>query len=207
MSSNSKVRDYKVRDEYYRAAKKHITVCKKLVESLLVIKEKENNNSSLNNSELLLKEHILTNLYYLSGYIIECTYCMVIFHHFHKLPHKKALIAEQGGIGKKNISFSSKVNDNPETCIIANSHHRLGGLKRAFEQDYLNREVPINLSVFRECQILFDEWEAEVRYCKAETEPIKSHLTIKKVEAFFNGASEIFNACKSFHPESKSSKI
>jgi predicted DNA-binding protein YlxM (UPF0122 family) len=64
-----------------------------------------------------------------------------------------------------------------------------------------------NISKQRVSQILFDEWEAEVRYCKAETEPIKSHLTIKKVEAFFNGASEIFNACKSFHPESKSSKI
>ncbi len=194
---------YEVRNEYYRAAKRHLAVCLQLQNNLLEIRKIEDKNSSLNKGEIMLKDHLLTDLYYLAGYVIECTYCMVIFHHFPKIKHKKTLVAELGGVGKKNISFRSKINENPETCIIADGNHRLGGFQKVFGENYLKVATPINLSVFNKCQNLFDEWEAEVRYNKAETEPIKFNLTINQVFDFLSGAKAVFNACKNFHPETR----
>lgn len=193
------VQNFKVRNEYYRAAKRHLAVCKEIKKLLLPFYEFEKTHSELNTSEKILKSQLLADLYYLTGYVIECTYCMVIYHEFPKLNTKRDLIAVAGETGKKNISFSSKKKPNADTCIIADSNHKLSGFKNIFGQSYLNREIPIKENLFNNCQILFDEWEAEVRYAKTEQEPIKSNLTLDKVFIFLDGADKNFKACNGYH--------
>jgi hypothetical protein len=193
--------NFKVRDEYFRAAQRHLAVCKELRDRIEVFKKKEENNSSLSESEILLKNQLLCDLYYLTGYVIECTYCMVIFSHFHNIEHKRDLKAVEGATGKKNISFSNKVNE--DTFVVvgeSNRQHSLGHFKNVFGENYLNREVPIDLSLFDKCRKLFEEYEAEVRYFKTETEPIKSNLTYEKVFAFLEGARNNFKNCNAYHP-------
>jgi hypothetical protein len=197
--------NFKVRDEYFRVAQRHLAVCKELQERIEVFEKKEKSNSSLSESEILLKHQLLCDLYYLAGYVIECTYCMVIFHHFPNIDEKKLLVAQANSVGINNISFKKLTNKNDtqqETFVIVDSNHRLNLFKKVFTPDYLNIENPIRENLFErpECKNLFHQYEAEVRYAKTELPILKKHIKVEKIFKLLEAAEINFKNCNAYHP-------
>jgi len=188
----------KVRNEYHTAAKRHLAVCKELKNK--IHSDFELRENSLNEKEKELKQQLLSDLYYLTGYIIECSCCMAIYHHF-KVFNKRELRAKEGGNKKNNISFSNKVN--LDTFLIigdGNNPHSLEHFKNVFTSNYLNiskssLDIPLlngDLSIFKNnnCKTLFEEYEAEIRYNKIENCSIK--LDYKNTFGFLESASIIY---------------
>lgn len=198
---------FKVRDEYFRAAQRHLAVCKELQKRIKQLQNKEVGGSSLSQNEELLKHQLLCDLYYLTGYVIECTYCMVIFHYFPDVLEKKDLRAQPDAVGKNNISFKDKVNkasDN-ETFVIVDSNHRLSSFKNVFTPNLLGVENPIDETLFSKdkCRNLFIQYEAEVRYFKTEKPILKNYMNSERVFALLEAAEKNFNNCSIYHPENK----
>lgn len=59
--------------EYKIAAERHLETCWSLVEKLNYYEDKRQ-KASLNSKDLNSESHLLANLYYLSGYMLECMY-------------------------------------------------------------------------------------------------------------------------------------
>ncbi|MBN1463771.1 MAG: hypothetical protein JW922_08890 [Paludibacteraceae bacterium] len=86
-----------VAEMYISAAKRHKYVCSELFERL-------KNDISEDN-----QKRILHNIYYLTGYIIECSCCAAIYSHYPKIQHKRNLDTTSLTRDRKprNVAFKS----------------------------------------------------------------------------------------------------
>lgn len=88
--------------QYIQAAQRHKYVCEKLL-NLPELDSLRNGEVSILDSS---QEKILTNIYYLSGYVIECACSAAVYRHYSKLRHKKELNDTQKSISfNKNTTF------------------------------------------------------------------------------------------------------
>lgn len=150
----------KVYQEYQQAAERHYQTCLTLKEA---IQELQGNSS---NNKLVKK--LLQNLYYLTGYIIECSCCYFIYAHYADLTDKKSLIATMSGQCKENVCFDENHKIDRDTFILKGKNH---GLMNFTKTHSYFRQCPSNIplinghiSDFRDCQTLLTKWGAEVRY-------------------------------------------
>ena len=139
--------NFKVRNEYFGAAQRHLAVCQELQKQIKVFQEKEGKGSSLSKSEELLKHQLLCDLYYLTGYVIECSCCTAIYHHFPNLLDKKDLKKNSPDSKYPKVIFKIGQNDNDRFSFfcIADKDHKLTNFTKAFLKDFLNTKVNIPL--------------------------------------------------------------
>jgi len=116
--------------EFKRASKKHLIACECLILSL------ENNCQQK-------EKHILTTIYYLTGYVFETIL-------------KFSLYASIGFDKNKDIS---KLNSHGLTFDNDIKIHNLIKLKRAIEAKSIT-----SLSKYNENKNLFSSWNSEIRY-------------------------------------------
>lgn len=114
---------FEIRNDYYEAAKRHLFVCHKLKE-YIEEKYKEKQDEEINE-----RKNLLNDLYYLTGYIIECCCSAAIFHFFPNLIEKKALKKGTDSTYPKVIFKSST--PIPSFFIVASSNHTLIHFKEA----------------------------------------------------------------------------
>lgn len=163
--------------EYKEAAERHLEVCFQL-EKLLIHYQKVENGRTLTNKEAKEKLQLLSDLYYLSGYIIECSYNYAIYKHI-SYPNtepvknlKPANWAIYGiSVNNMNVSYRSITNGgNSSTFLICRPDHKLDCSMHFFASSTHggNLALPIPLldgnNVARPCTDLFQNWGAEIRY-------------------------------------------
>jgi hypothetical protein len=151
--------------DYLNAARKHQYTCRVLREKLEEIDE---------NKDKAKYKYLLLNLYYLSGYIIECIVKYAIYNLI-AYPKDK----EVSELDEKGLTYSQNI-----------KHHRF---ERYTEQ--LNKRLsgPIPLidgnkkNIEKEVIQLYREWDAEVRYSYDLGKKEKRHYI-----AFYEYAEKIF---------------
>jgi len=154
-------------DDYKRAAIKHQHTCHILCQQYKITKGKAD------------KKHLLLNLYYLSGYIIECSIKFGIYVHYahHRTKDIKTL-------NVSGITYDRHI-----------KHHRFARYK-----DYLTLKINADLPLVSkkssnsDVMKLFNEWDANVRYenkmkCKHESSIINFFEESVKI------SNQIFNNC------------
>ena len=116
------------------------------------------------------KKHILSNIYYLSGYILETILKYEIFHSINYDKKKSIESLNQNGIKFKDIKI-----------------HNLSTLKLILES---KAHSPYRLKEFDKNRIFFKNWEHQIRYKKSRD------ITEGEVVDFLNFAEINFNNIK-----------
>ncbi len=180
--------------EYKIAAERHLETCLQLLFILEKYKVKEQTEGLLS-PETKDREKILGDLYYLSGYIIECSYNCAIYHH----------ISWNGDVDRlKTNSTSFRVScypDNNAVFSLRRETGRISGIKQHqlsgnmhFFQTVQPRNTPYPIPLIidpinnRFCIDLFDNWSAEIRY----TIDSSLNLNYDNVFDFFYLATEVY---------------
>jgi len=162
---------------YETAAKRHIATCTGLIEWLKLNKG--------NSNKAKQREDVLKDLYYLSGYIIECIYSYAVFEYMKNNPVTVSSTNQQP-IFPDNIPVTRF--DKPPYQTIRNEHkvtykydtlqtHRIarnnpahtfvndGGIT-FFEDKTIDKNIPAikNEPLSGSRLLLFEAWNAEIRY-------------------------------------------
>ncbi len=187
--------------EYKTAAERHLETCWQLLFVLEEYKRKQQANTLLPH-EIKSRNKILGDLYYLAGYIIECSYSCSIFHKIgfpndidvrELEPAKWSLYSISYDVTYRKTSGGGTSN----TFVIANSTHTLSG-RMDFFISKMGFTPPIVLlngynlldsnNNIRPASILFDNWNAEIRY----TIDSALNLNYDNVSDFFYLATEVY---------------
>lgn len=177
--------------EYKIAAERHIEVCLQIQNILEEYKERET-VGTLTTTGIKEKNKILSNLYYLSGYIIECSYNCAIYKQ----------LAWTGDVSRLRVSDNSYgVSCNPEASSMFVIRRRGSGVKQhqlSGNMHFFQTVIPITAvsSVpilgydisSQPCFDLFDNWNAEIRY----TIDSSLNLDYNNVFDFFFTAVKVF---------------
>lgn len=162
--------------EFLNAARKHLATCKVLRD---ILEESINTN----NVDVAKNKQLTINLYYLSGYIIECSVKYGIYVCLDYDRNHDIMSLDTAG-----ISFSRNI-----------KHHRFDRYV-----DHLNRKISgITLidnkaGISNEVKKLYNNWDAEVRYCYNEIpEKFKHCDEVNHVINFSYKAEEIFKYIRS----------
>lgn len=141
--------------EYLSSAKRHNFACRVLQEKIETFENVNDDNYN----------HLITSLYYLSGYIIECSLKYKIFEVF---------------------SFDSDVEINDEACNVLGINYRKKIQVHSFEklQNLLDSKISdiSHTSNDGAIDLLLEQWNPIIRY---------QHLEIQyhEVKAFYNHAN------------------
>ena len=152
--------------EYAKAAERHLETCTQLVHVLEEQYQKKEVGSTLSNRELKEKLELLSNLYYLSGYIIECVYSYALCK---EIGLSIALSNQIPATGLHGVCWHyNQINRTSKTHAIYRQNHKMSKLEMDyFSTRYNITSIPIlggNDMISHDAQILFDNWSASVRY-------------------------------------------
>lgn len=193
--------------EFILAAERHKVVCEKLLnmpELANLKKSEDNSSSSIITSPQ--QRQILSDIYYLSGYIIECSCTAAIYSHYPKLHHKDNLnpLAEDKDRKLRNVKF--KTNEPTVFSVCGKGDHSLSHFTK-YPNFFANPNIPLldgNDAIFtsKNCYPLYDCFYAEIRYGLKPDEakipryanPIIIHY--ENVNNFFEIGKEIFTSVR-----------
>lgn len=152
--------------DYRDAAERHLEVCLQLQSILESYQTKESSAIPLSISEQKEKTQILSDLYYLSGYIIECSYSCAICKSINWTTAVDLIMPTTNSYG---ISFRNR---NGTTFSMTKPKHQLS---TSGHMEFFQTIIPITpayaiplvidaIAPTRLCYDLFDNWNAEIRY-------------------------------------------
>ena len=153
--------------EYATAAERHLETCMYLVHVLEEQYQRKELAQGLSRRESKEKLELLGNLYYLSGYVIECVYSYALCKHIglNSASDIKTQLPVAGVCWNQ-----SKVNNTTLTHAIYRPMHKMSVNEMSYFDISLGGSVsyiPIlsgnNMSSIA-AQTLFDNWSAEIRY-------------------------------------------
>ena len=189
--------------EYATAAERHIETCIHLLGVLETQYQSKESESGLLPREQKEKLELLSNLYYLSGYIIECAYSYALCKHIaldstidieRQLPSGK-VCWNQNQVGKKKKDVNTGTDIIPAHAIYRSKHKMSINEMSYFQSSFTSTtgksvtSIPIiggkNMSDSA-AQQLFDDWSAEVRYT------VTTFLDYSNVFKFFYACEEIY---------------
>ena len=160
--------------EYLEAAKRHRETCEFLISKL---------NDRTDFIDVRRQEKLIHNIYYLSGYIIECIISYTFFNVIEYDKNRSVYDLEyHNNFGYTFHSYfkehSVKANEKRIDVI------RLRG-------GTLPTKIPIvgNVAINEEEKKMYETWDAKVRYTKTHLE---FNLNINNVSSFFNLASSVY---------------
>lgn len=157
--------------EYYKSALRHLDVCKIMLEKLSSMDKKPNLNS--------MRERLLLDIYYLSGYVIET---MISYSHFVCLGWKENDNIETYslyGKGFKTHDLSAKI-----TFAVLKARCDFSGITLL--------GIDIKNDIKRK---MFHEWSEKVRYQHSK---ISSKLVFNEndLESYLGDIEKMFNQLK-----------
>jgi len=176
---------------YITAAKRHKYVCGKILDLSEFTEIKDEQDILTEN-----QRNLLANVYYLTGYIIECSCCAAIYSFYPKLRHKTNLSSSEldKGYMPRNVAFSSK---SPSVfSVTGDGNHTLKHFAN-FPAYFEKSSIPLlqgNFSDFdaNQCYDLFENYKAELRY----ELPNSISIHYSNVTAFYKVACEIYTKVK-----------
>jgi hypothetical protein len=156
--------------EYLNSARKHQYTCEEILKALQRIDRSRGAGKSKH-------KQLLLNLYYLSGYIIECSVKYAIYHLVSYDRKKCVRQLDQDG-----ISFKNNI-----------KHHRFERYTEHLRVRHPGILLIDDLSnVDKDVIFIYRLWDADVRYWFNDIEDIqKKKLTERNIEQFFNLSTQL----------------
>lgn len=147
----------KVYQEFQKAAHRHLKTCIELKKVIV------------NTSENSLKKKLLEDLYYLTGYIIECSCCYFIFAYNSRnklYTNREQLIATRTGFCEDNVTYDKASKKDNNTLIVKNSKHELREFKKIMSYFPECPNIPVLNGRIQPIvdELLFNKWQANIRY-------------------------------------------
>lgn len=159
--------------DYKAASERHLETCLQIKE---ILEQQFQPKTLLSAREAKEQEQLLSNLYYLSGYVIECIYNYAIFKNisFPSNVDVADLKYNSGGLPRYpvlcNVAFRSNQHTPTGTFIIAGAiGHKLFGHMGFFQTHFIHTgasSIPLlnNQPLIRHCDTLFQAWDVYSRY-------------------------------------------
>jgi hypothetical protein len=158
--------------EYLNAARKHKNTCEIIKNALLAM-------NSLPNKDIGRIKRLTINLYYLSGYIIECS---VKYGIYTTLRYDKN--SDICALNSQGVTYSDHIKHHKFNKYVDKLNMNFGGIKLIDNKAGVSKEV----------KKLYNGWDAEVRYCYSEIpERFKYCDNLEHVIKFNENAEEIFS--------------
>jgi hypothetical protein len=190
-----------VADDYRNAAERHLEVCETLENILNNYHAKEKSGISLSSRESKEKQQIFEDLYYLTGYIIECSYCSAILKCISWEEEAKELRHNNNDykVSYRHHSLADFVFTVDKNKYAGAKPHQLSasGFLDFFKSESrltsVRHPIPLlteTLPHDRVCFNLFDNWNAEIRY------KVEVNLNYDSVSDFLLLAFEVFEGLK-----------
>lgn len=176
--------------DYKIAAERHLEVCLQLLD---IIEDEYQKKEPLSRAKEKEKNQLLADLYYLSGYIIECSYNCAIYKAVGWLTNDVKRL-ETTSTRHSVSCFNPRVGSSSSFTIRKNSNHSFSGNTHFFQTIIATSAIshlPVigtNLLPSHSAYELFDNWNAEIRY------QVDSNITLdyNSTFAFFYLANEIY---------------
>lgn len=184
--------------DYKEASERHLETCLKIRE---ILETQYQSKIVLSTRESIEQNFLLSNLYYLSGYIIECIYNYAIFKNISYPNNIDVNDLKYNRSGPRhnapcNVAFRHNEHTPNRAFIIAGARgHKLFGHMDFFQNSsYLPHagasSIPLldGHSLNRPCNLLFQSWDVYSRY------KIDSSLSLNFTNTFdfFDVAIEVY---------------
>lgn len=179
--------DYK---EYQTASQKHLNTCKAILDSITIL----NGNTSAQIMQNAKQQAVLHNIFYLSGYTLECIINYSIYKHFKwnkpSVRDDDHAFSERCGLSYGRLRKRKGSGDYPFFI----SSHEFSRNVQILQKEFSNSKIPLidrTEIVNVEVKKLFSAWSVEVRY-KNET---NSHITLNlaNIKDFVQITDKIYN--------------
>ena len=182
----------KISTIYILAAGRHKYVC----EQLLALQEL--NELCISSPQVLTtrQTQLLSDIYYLTGYIIECACCSAIYSFYPKIAHKRHLDTNIKDKDNKTRNVKWSTENQSTFSLVGEWDHKLHHFTQ-FPDYFTSNPIPIlngNLTVFdnKGCRDLLDSFWAEIRYELKSPQGNNIVLSYDKVKAFYEIAAQIY---------------
>jgi hypothetical protein len=190
--------------EFILAAERHKVVCEKLLAMPELLSLQQEEHLLANNSN---EWRLLADIYYLTGYVIECSCCAAIYSFYTTtLTNKKDLKANT--IAHYKVAFTYKKDDPPAELYVSNENHFLVKKATAFHAfpsvfGDIALTIPIlngHLTEFTGEQLdLLKNWNAEIRYKVMKDINPDARLSKKILPLTYKGVVDFFNTSKKIY--------
>lgn len=152
------------------SARKHQYTCEEILRCI--------KNTTVSNTQKQVKQkQLILNLFYLSGYIIECS---VKYGIYHLISYDRNTPVNQ--LKQDGLTYEDHIKKHKFDCYTEAFNRLKGGFKLIDERSNIDRDV---VHIYR-------MWDAEVRYWYSNTDrKIIDKITLKNVETFYNLATEL----------------
>jgi hypothetical protein len=153
--------------DYKDAAERHLEVCLQLLHN---IEENYKKKEPLATRQEKEKQQLLADLYYLSGYIIECSYSCAIYKTLSWTTQDVNRLQTSSTVHNVSCFLPRRGSASAAFTIRQNSNHSLSGNTHFFQTIIPTANlstvpiIGINLSSTHPAFDLFENWNAEIRY-------------------------------------------
>jgi hypothetical protein len=191
--------------EFILAAERHKVVCEKL----LAMPELDNLRPNNGNYPFVIlklpQKHILSDIYYLGGYIIECSCSAAIYSYYPTLQHKKELKLEIKDKDNKlrQVKFDAK--EPTVFSVCGEGNHSLHHFTK-FPAFFETLSIPLlngddTKFASKNCYNLYDCFYAEIRYALKAVEDKRNiypniQLHYENVTSFLEIGCEIYSSVR-----------
>ncbi len=177
---------------YQKASEKHLSTCKSIMNSISLLSA---NNEALIMQEIKLKS-VLHNVYYLSGYTLECIINYAIFKHFKwskpSVRDNDHNFSKRCGLSYGNLKQTDKPGNYPYIIHKHDFARNIDILRKEFSASKIPL-IDITEKIDNEVLKLFKSWNVEIRYHALTSNYDKVQLTTTNIQNFVNTTDRVFN--------------
>lgn len=156
--------------EYLNSARKHQYTCEEILNCIKRITA----NTPKKQTQ---QKQLILNLFYLSGYIIECS---VKYGIYHLISYDRDKPVSQ--LNQNDLTYDDHIKNHRFSCYTDAFNRLKSGFKLIDERKNIDRDV----------LHIYTMWDAETRYWYNNTDrKIIDKITLKNVETFYTLATEL----------------
>ncbi|WP_228200357.1 hypothetical protein [Acinetobacter sp. WCHAc010034] len=156
--------------EYLNSARKHQYTCEEILKCI-------KSNSATTSQEKVKQKQLIFNLFYLSGYIIECS---VKYGIYHLISYDRNKPVKE--LNQNDLTFDRHIKVHKFERYTDAFNKLQGGYKLIDNTKDISPEV---IQIYK-------NWDAEVRYWFNQSNMhVEGKITLKNVETFYKLANEI----------------
>lgn len=181
--------------EYQQASFKHLTTCKVMLEAMSV---QNADGSEIINTDLK-KKVMLHNLYYLSGYTLECIINYSILKHYKWPDGDSVYVTNHKFSNRSQLAFYEGTSRMPGggTYTFWFSGHDFRRNLQILKKIFSASKVPLidpSVSVDNDLIKLYNSWKVEIRYNHHNTTYSAVSLSLDNVTRFVRLTENIYNS-------------
>ena len=180
--------------DYQKASFKHLNTCKVMLDSLSLL----SSNTTAQINDPLKQKSLLNNMFYLSGYTLECIINYSIFKHYKWKETESVYVLNHNFSNKCDLAFYDRT---PRQSGRGEYRYSLHGHNFQDTIQVLTKALPGSkiplidraVAVDPETLKIYRAWQVEVRYHPSDTAYLSVILTASNVKKFVDLTDTVYN--------------